>query len=135
MLIFFFSNQINLTQIIFFFFFWIRKFVDFIKQGQTQIKKWALSLSTTPSLLRQRLLYSCSTGCISLYLMISLSLILTSYLAPSKFNDLGHVWWASSNTHFHILNNFTHISTHFFTHTNIKNTQIILLKLLHQTGP
>ena len=27
------------------------------------------------------------------------------------------VWWVSLNSHFHILNNITHISTHFFTHT------------------
>ena len=41
----------------------------------------------------------------------------------------------SSNQHFHILNNFSHISTHFFTHMYIKNTQTTLLKLTNQMGP
>ena len=40
-----------------------------------------------------------------------------------QLQKLGHIWLASSNTHFHILNNLTHISTHFFTHTYIKNTK------------
>ena len=44
------------------------------------------------------------------------------------------VWWASSNTYFHILNNLTHISTHFFIHTYIKNIQTILFKLFYQMG-
>ena len=30
-----------------------------------------------------------------------------------QLQKLGHIWLASSNTHFHILNNLTHISTHF----------------------
>ena len=47
----------------------------------------------------------------------------------------GPVWWASSNTHFYILNNFIHILTHFFTHIYIKNTQTILLKFLYQMSP
>ena len=34
----------------------------------------------------------------------------------------------------HILNNITHISTHFFTHTYFKNLQTIF-KLLYQTSP
>ena len=41
----------------------------------------------------------------------------------------------SSNSLFHISNTLTHISTHFFTHTYIKNTQNTLLKLSYQTGP
>ena len=49
-------------------------------------------------------------------------------------NCFGGVWLVSSNFSFHILNNITHISTHFFTHTYIKNTQTTLLKLLYQTA-
>ena len=45
------------------------------------------------------------------------------------------VWWVSSNSHFHILNNITHISTHFFTHTYFKKLQTTILKLLYQTPP
>ena len=48
---------------------------------------------------------------------------------------LGHVWWVSSNSHFHILNNITHISTHFFTHMYFKKLQTTILKLLYQTPP
>ena len=33
----------------------------------------------------------------------------------------GPIWYIYSNSHFHILNNITHISTHFFTHTYFKN--------------
>ena len=44
----------------------------------------------------------------------------------------GPIWWASSNAHFYILNNLIHISTHFFTHIYIKNTQTILLELFYQ---
>ena len=36
-------------------------------------------------------------------------------------NFLGPVCYANSNSHFYDLNHFTHISTHFFTHTNFKN--------------
>ena len=43
----------------------------------------------------------------------------------------GLVWQVCSNTHFHILNNITHIFIYFFTHTYIKNTQTTLLKLLY----
>ena len=45
----------------------------------------------------------------------------------------GTVWWTSSNIYFHILNNFTYISNHFFTCMYIKNTQTTLLKLFYQT--
>ena len=52
------------------------------------------------------------------------------YLVLQWFlKELGHVWWASFKAYFYILNNFTHILTRFFTHTYIKNIQIILLKL------
>ena len=40
-----------------------------------------------------------------------------------------------SNTLLSILNTLTHISTYFFTHMYIKNTQTILFKLLYQTRP
>ena len=46
---------------------------------------------------------------------------------------LGHVWWVSSNSHFYILKNITHISTHFFTHMYFKKCQTTILKLLYQT--
>ena len=46
---------------------------------------------------------------------------INSWIMGLHLGILGFVWWASSNTHFHILNNFTHISTHFFTNTYIKN--------------
>ena len=49
-------------------------------------------------------------------------------------NCFGGVWLVSSNFSFHILNNITHISTHFFTYTYIKNIQTTLLKLLYQTA-
>ena len=45
---------------------------------------------------------------------------------------LGLVWYCSYNYYFHILNNIIYIFTHFFINTYIKNTQIILLKLLYQ---
>ena len=48
---------------------------------------------------------------------------------------LGPVCFVSSNSLFHILNTLTHILTHFFTHTYIKNTQNIILKLSYQTNP
>ena len=48
---------------------------------------------------------------------------------------LGPVCFVSSNSLFHILNTLTHISTHFFIHTYIKNTQNTLLKLSDQMGP
>ena len=48
---------------------------------------------------------------------------------------LGLVWLVSSNQHFHILNNISHISIYLFTHIYIKNTQTTLLKLTNQTGP
>ena len=41
----------------------------------------------------------------------------------------------SLNSHFHILNNITHISTHFFTHTYFKKFQTTIFKLLYQTPP
>ena len=46
-------------------------------------------------------------------------------------NCFGGVWLVSSNFSFHILNNITHIFTHFLTYTYIKNTQTTLLKLLY----
>ena len=48
---------------------------------------------------------------------------------------LGHVWWVSSNSHFYILKNITHISTHFFTHMYFKKLPTTILKLLYQTPP
>ena len=45
------------------------------------------------------------------------------------------VCFVSSNSLFHISNILKHISTHFFIHTYIKNTQNTLLKLSYQTGP
>lgn len=45
----------------------------------------------------------------------------------------GAVWQINYNTFEYILNNFTHISTHIFTRTYIKNTTI-LLKLTYQTA-
>ena len=46
---------------------------------------------------------------------------------------LGPVWSSISNLHFHILNNISHISTHFFIHTYFKKLQTTFLKLLYQT--
>ena len=40
-----------------------------------------------------------------------------------------------SNSHFHILNNITHISIYFFTHAYCKKLQTAILKLLYQTPP
>ena len=50
-------------------------------------------------------------------------------------NFLGPVCYANSNSHFYDLNHFTHISQHFFTHTNFKKLQKSHLKLLYQTPP
>ena len=53
----------------------------------------------------------------------------------SKWESLRPVWWVSLNRLSSILNNFTHILTHFFTHMYIKNIQTTLLKLLYWTDP
>ena len=45
----------------------------------------------------------------------------------------GPVWPLSSNNNFHILNNITYISTHFFTYTYFKKLQTTILKLFYQT--
>ena len=99
---FFFLTQINLTQIKFFIFFGlIRKFADFIKQGQTQINsKTHISLkSKIPngegggSFFQQHLPSSGGTFStpaspgLSLYLALSLSLYHSSLL---------HVWLPQS---------------------------------------
>jgi len=47
----------------------------------------------------------------------------------------GPVWLCGSNTHFHILKNFTHILTHFFTQTYIKNTQKNIIQTPLLNGP
>ena len=53
----------------------------------------------------------------------------------SQHKYYGPIWSSISNSHFQILNNVTHISTHFFTHTYFKKLQTIILKLLYQTPP
>ena len=42
------------------------------------------------------------------------------------------IWSLVSNSHFYILNNITHISTHIFTHTYFKKLQKFHLKQLYQ---
>ena len=56
------------------------------------------------------------------------SLFMHSCILDLGFGDFqnfwgfcGPIWYIYSNSHFHILNNITHISTHFFTHTYFKN--------------
>ena len=55
--------------------------------------------------------------------------------AVEHTHNKGLFWWVSSNSHFHILNNITHISTYFFTHIYFNKLQTTILKLLYQTLP
>ena len=66
------------------------------------------------------------------------------HLKPIECNDQGGLLIAkdsgpfdNSTQHifFHISNTLTHISTHFFTYTYIKNTKNTSLKFSNQTGP
>ena len=41
---------------------------------------------------------------------------ISHHLKKKKSKDSGGIWYTNSNTHFQFLNNFTRISTNFFTH-------------------
>ena len=73
------------------------------------------------------LVYFCYYSWVSLYfLILFLSFTILFQLAfififstfSNKFSVLlGGVWWVFSNSSFQFLNNISHISIHFFTHT------------------
>ena len=46
----------------------------------------------------------------------------------------GPVWYINLNICFQFLNNITHISTHFFTHTYFQKNWKLLFKHTYQTG-
>ena len=75
-------------------------------------------------------------SCVKIKCFKVVVLLLTETKKPKMHtqNDLGPVWWVSLNSHFHILNNITHIFTYFFTHMYFKKLQTTILKLLYQTS-
>ena len=71
-------------------------------------------------------------SCVKIKCFKVVVLLLTETKKPKMHtqNDSGPVWWVSLNSHFHILNNITHI----FTHMYFKKLQTTILQLLYQTS-
>ena len=71
-------------------------------------------------------------SCVKIKCFKVVVLLLTETKKPKMHtqNDLGPVWWVSLNSHFHILNNITHI----FIHMYFKKLQTTILQLLYQTS-